>query len=85
MNIRKIVSTLFAALLVSASFAAAASAATTHHPAHHGRAAMHHSAMKGHPAMRHDGGDAAVDALNQQSLAAARNGTTPSVTGSTPQ
>ncbi len=85
MNIRKTASTLFAALLVSVSFAAAASAATTHHPTRHPHAAMHHGAMKGHPAMQHDGGDAAVDALNQQSLAAARSGTTPSVTGSTPQ
>ena len=78
MTLRKTASALFAALIVSASFAAAASAATTHHPARHPHSAMRHS-TRAHPAMRRDSGSAAVDALNQQSLDAARSGTAPSV------
>lgn len=78
MTIRKIALNLFAAVIASASCAAAASAATTQHPMHHRHSMMHHS-MKGHPAMRHDGGNAATDALNEQSLSSARSGAAPAM------
>ena len=78
MTIRNIALTLFAAVIASASFAAAASAATTAHPMHRRHSTMHHS-MKGHSNMRHDSGDAAVDALNEQSLTAARSGAAPAM------
>lgn len=78
MTIRKIALTLFAAAIASASFAAAASAATTAHPMHHRHSMMHHS-MKGHPGMHHDAGNAATDALNEQSLNSARSGAAPAM------
>jgi len=76
MTIRKIASTLFAALLVSASFAAAASAATARNPIRHPHSTMRHP-MRGRSAMRQDSGSAATDALNQQSLSSARSGMAP--------
>ena len=77
MTLRKSASALFAALIVSAPFATAASAATTHHP----HSTLHHS-TRAHPGTHRDGGSAAVDALNQQSLDAARAGNAPM--GATP-
>jgi hypothetical protein len=75
MIIRKIASTLFAALIVSASLAAAAGPATA---ARHPRAAMHH-ATKARSSMQRDSGSAATDALNEQSLTAARGGAAPAM------
>ena len=78
-------------LLMAAAFSNA-NAATTHHPVkHHSsvhKAAMHHPA-KGHAAMHsasrgHDAGDAAVDQLNAQSLAAARGGAAPAAPAAQP-
>ena len=70
MTLRKPASVLFATLLVSASFATVASAAT-----HHSRAAAHRSAR----AHSDTAGNAATDALNEQSLNSARSGTAPAV------
>jgi hypothetical protein len=78
MTIRKIASTVFAAVIASASLAAVASAATTTPPMHHRHSMMHHS-MKGSMGMHHDAGSAATDALNEQSLSSARSGTAPAM------
>lgn len=75
MTIRRLSSAILAALLLAAPVAA--NAATKHKPAMRNHAAVHHvrstKAMKAAP---RDGGSAAVEALNQQSLAAARGGAT---------
>ena len=72
---RKILSTALAAIVLVGTFASAADAAT------HRRRARHHAMNRHHvsrsmPArtMSRDGGSAATDQLNQQSLNAARGG-----------
>ena len=77
MTLRKSASVL-AALLLSASFAAAASAQTTHHRA------MRHSHAMAHREMPTSAGNAATDALNEQSLNSARSGTAPSISPTSP-
>lgn len=74
--IRKSLSVLFATVILSASFASVADAATNRakHRTRASHAATHHGA-KARPAAR-DAGSASTDALNQQSLNAARGGAT---------
>lgn len=73
----------FASLLAAASFGAAANAQTTHRSAkHHPHA---HHAAQAHAGGKHStAGNAATDALNEQSLNSARNGTDPSMGASAP-
>jgi len=83
MILRTSASVFFAALLATAPFGAAANAQTAHHSATHHRSAHH--AMHARSGMaRNTSGHAATDALNEQSLNSARNGTDPSMSGSTP-
>ncbi len=75
MSTRKILSLTFAAALLSAPIAATAVAATgaSHPPVHHTSKPVRH-ARTNRPAA-HNSGDAAVNALNDQSLARARGAT----------
>jgi len=72
--IRKSLSVLFATVFLSAGFASVADAATnrTKHRTRASHATMHRGA-KARPVTR-DAGSASTDALNQQSLNAARGG-----------
>ena len=83
MTLRTSASMFLASLLVAASFGAVANAQTTHQrPMHHAR--PHHS-THARSGMAHDrSGNAAVEALNEQSLNSARAGMAPSITGAAP-
>ncbi len=86
MSTRKILSLTLATALVSAPFAATAFAAaattttttttTTHHMVHHPVMHTTHTRTTTTTVRSHGSTDAAVDALNAQSLARARGGAT---------
>ena len=83
MIMRTSASVFFASLLAAAPFGAAANAQTAHHSTTHHRS-MHHAAQARAGGKHSTAGNAATDALNEQSLNSARNGTDPSVGASAP-